>query len=58
MYDSTLGEAWCKLLFNAVSIPFVVLLTVLIASQTLIAKNNADTETPSNPSETVGNVLF
>lgn len=58
MFDSTVGEVWCKLLFNAVSIPFAILLTILIASQVMMAKNNADIVSPGDPSEMVGEVLF
>lgn len=35
MYRSSVGTGWSKLLFNIVSIPFVLLLAVLIAKQGL-----------------------
>ena len=58
MFNSTLGEAWCKLMFNAMSIPFVILLTVLIGSQMMMVKGNAEAEALKAPSEMAGDVLF
>ena len=58
MFDSTIGEVWCKLLFNAMSIPFVILLTVLVGSQLIKAHDYAGLEPAGDPSELVGEVLF
>lgn len=58
MYNYTLGQAWCKLLFKAMSVPFLLLLTVLIVSQTTTAISNIGTEPAGDPSELVGEVLF
>ena len=58
MFGSTLGEVWCKLLFNAMSIPFVILLTLLVGSQMMTARNYSNSESSGNPSELVGEVLF
>ena len=57
MFDSSIGEGWCKLLFNAMSIPFVILLAVLLTSQVMTARDHA--EDPGNaPGELAGDVLF
>ena len=58
MFNSTVGEVWCKLLFNAMSIPFAILLTVLIASQVMMVKGNAEADALKAPSEMAGDVLF
>lgn len=58
MFGSTLGEVWCKLLFNAMSVPFLMLLTLLIASQAMTARHYSEVESSGNPSELVGEVLF
>lgn len=60
MYNSSLGEVWCKLLFNAMSIPFVLLLVTLIASQVMSAKQYSDLEAEGSrrSGEYSGQVLF
>jgi len=58
VFDSTVGEVWCKLLFNAMSIPFAILLTVLVSSQLMTARSHAGAEPAGDPSELVGEVLF
>ncbi|MEM6450021.1 MAG: hypothetical protein AAF703_06885 [Cyanobacteria bacterium P01_D01_bin.105] len=58
MFHSSAGEAWCKLLFNAMSVPFIFLLIGLVVSQMITAQNNAELEPSGDPSELVGDVLF
>ncbi len=60
MYQSSFSEAWCKLLFNFVSIPFVLLLMLLVASQVMSAREYSDMESDGarQSGEYSGQVLF
>ena len=60
MYNSSFSEVWCKLLFRFMSVPFVLLLVTLVASQVMSAKQYSDLEADGTrrSGEYSGQVLF
>ena len=59
MSHTTFSEFWCSLLFNLVSIPFVVLLIALIANQVISVRNYNEAQTNDSSTTTlVGDTLF
>lgn len=60
MYRSSVSETWCKLLFNFASIPFVLLLITLVASQVMSAREYSELESSGSrrSGEYSGQVLF
>ncbi len=60
MYNSSFSEVWCKLLFRFMSVPFVLLLVTLVASQVMSAKQYSDLESEGTrrSGEYSGQVLF
>ncbi|MGC1306072.1 MAG: hypothetical protein WA885_02495 [Phormidesmis sp.] len=61
MYRSTLSEIWCNILFKAVSVPFVVLLAVLVAKQTISLRHYSATLEPTgtgSAAELMGETVF
>ena len=58
MSHSSFGEFWCSLLFNLVSIPFLVLLIALIANQTMSVRDYSAANAETGTTTYVGDTLF